>query len=265
MDENQAISSTGIAPLGVAVEVKNVTVTYRSYQERPSSLKEAVVRMVTKGQFRHYQMFNALSDLSLSITRGTVLGIVGSNGSGKSTLLKVIAQVLKPTSGKATVSGRVSSLIELGVGFDPELNAIENIFLNGSLHRKSRAELRERVEPILEFAELKDFATTPIKYYSSGMAARLGFSVAVDINPDILLVDEILGVGDERFQAKCQKVFHQFLNSSKTIVIVSHNIEMLESIADRVALLSRGRLAYLGDPRTATRLYRDRSYQTLLS
>lgn len=248
----------------LAFHLSNVTVAYRSYQERPSSLKETVIRFLRTGKMRHYSTFNALSDVCLDIKKGTVLGIIGSNGSGKSTLLKVMAQVLKPTQGDVLVDGSVSSLIELGVGFDPELNAVENIYLNGSLHKKSRAEIKSRVNHILEFAELHDFANTPIKYYSSGMAARLGFAVAIDIDPDILIVDEILAVGDERFQSKCREVFKNFLSSGKTIIIVSHDMTMLEQTAQEVVLLSRGRLVYRGNPSSAISMYRDKTYETAL-
>ena len=248
-----------------AIDIRDITVAFRSYQERPTSLKESILKFLRSGVVRHYSTFNALSHVSLEVPKGSVLGVIGSNGSGKSTMLKVMAGVLVPTEGEVRVEGPVSSLIELGAGFDPEMNAIENIFLNGSLHRKSRAYIESRVEHILEFAELEDFSTTPIKYYSSGMFARLGFSVAVDIDPDILLVDEILGVGDERFQKKCQKVFEDFLSAGRTIVIVSHDVAMLERRSDRIALLSKGQLVYVGDPATAVQMYRDKSYQTALS
>lgn len=249
----------------IAIRASGITVAYRSYKERPASVKEWFIRCINGKGFRHYSTFDALADVSFEVPKGKVFGIVGSNGSGKSTLLKVLAGVLKPTVGTLEVNGSVASLIELGVGFDPELNAIENIYLNGSLHRKSRVYLKDRIESILEFADLHDFASTPIKYYSSGMAARLGFAVAIDIDPEILLVDEILAVGDERFQLKCQEAFKRFLESGKTIVLVSHDLNMLEQRADQVALLSRGELIYLGDPSTAIHLYRDENYKTALS
>lgn len=248
----------------VAIEVDDVTVAYRSYRERPTSLKESIVKFLRTGKLRHWSTFNALSGVSFCVPRGTVLGIIGSNGSGKSTLLKVLAQVLHPTRGSARLHGTVSSLIELGAGFDPELTAVENIFLNGTLHRRSVTEIRRRIGDILEFAELQDFANTPIKYYSSGMYARLGFSVAIDINPDILLVDEILAVGDERFQSKCHAVFERFIREGKTIVIVSHSTEMLLGLASTIALLSKGQLVFMGAPDTAVQMYRDNSYLALL-
>lgn len=265
-DDYTAESSVG-APRAAGepmITIDHVTVAYRSYKERATSLKESVIRFLRTGKTRYYSTFDALSDVSFTVERGQVYGIIGSNGSGKSTLLKVLAQVLPPTLGTARVNGSISSLIELGVGFDPELNAIENIYLNGSLHRKTRAEIKERVEHILEFAELTDFATTPIKYYSSGMSARLGFSVAIDINPDIFLVDEILSVGDERFQEKCHGVFQRFIESGKTIVMVTHDLHMLAKTAHKVGLLSCGKLIFEGDPQVAVDMYRDADYQTRL-
>lgn len=248
----------------VAISVKDVTVAYRSYKQRPTSLKESALRFLRTGALKHYDTFHALQGVSFEVERGKVFGIIGSNGSGKSTLLKVLSGVLVPTVGEAKVEGTMTSLIELGAGFDPELSAVENIFLNGSLHRKTKAEIESRVKPILKFANLEEFASTPIKYYSSGMYARLGFSVAVDINPDILVVDEILAVGDERFQRKCKEVFSRFLESGKTVVMVSHDLSMLQSFADKVAVLSQGQLQYLGDPKTAVELYRDPSYHAAL-
>jgi len=267
-NSSQAVQSgspsalSNAAPLAISLE--NVTVAYRSYKERPSSLKEALIRFFRHGTFRHFSTFDAVSNLTLQVPAGKVIGLIGSNGSGKSTLLKIMAQVLKPTSGSVKINGTVASLIELGVGFDPELNAIENIYLNGSLHRKSRAQIRGRVQQILDFAELNDFATTPIKYYSSGMAARLGFAVAIDINPDILLIDEILAVGDERFQEKCRTVFKNFLKSGKTIVIVSHDMSMMADVAEEVALLSKGSIVCQDAPKKAIAMYRDQNYQTAL-
>ncbi len=249
----------------IALEIQNVTVAYRSYRERPTSLKESFVRFITTGKLLHHSTFDALSDISLSIGRGAVLGLIGGNGSGKSTLLKVIAGVLKPIKGQVTRKGSIASLIELGAGFDPELNAIENLYLNGSLHKRSKEEIKDRIPAILEFAELNDFATTPVKYYSSGMFARLGFSAAVDINPDILLVDEILSVGDERFQHKCTKVFENFIAAGKTLVIVSHDLDMIQKRATEVALLSKGTLLMHGDPTIAISLYRDPHYQSALT
>ncbi|MCC6952815.1 MAG: ABC transporter ATP-binding protein [Deltaproteobacteria bacterium] len=248
----------------VAIELRNVTVAYRSYKERPTTLKESIIRSVRTRSLRHFSTFNALSDVSFQIPRGSVTGIIGSNGSGKSTLLKVLAGVLRPSKGFVNVNGSIGSLIELGIGFDPEMNAVENILLNGSLHRRTSEEMRTRIPNILAFSELEEFSTTPIKYYSSGMLARLGFATAIDIDPDVLLVDEVLGVGDERFQNRCHEVFRRFFESEKTIVMVSHDLEMLQKKTQRIILVSRGHIVFDGDPETAVRMYRDNSYETAL-
>ena len=250
--------------MSVAIALNGVTVGYRSYREKPNSLKETMLRIISGKGASNYKTLDALKNISLDIQSGEILGIIGGNGSGKSTMLKVMTQVLKPTAGRVSVNGSVASLIELGVGFDPELNAIENIYLNASLHRKTKAEARKTIDKVIDFAELSDFVYTPIKYYSSGMAARLGFSAAIDINPDILLIDEILGVGDERFQKKCEDVFKGFFKSGKTIVLVSHSMELLEQLCTKILLLSRGEMAYLGDPATAIEMYRSESYKAAL-
>lgn len=247
-----------------AISVTNVTVSYRSYIRRPTSLKETLIRMLKRRVDPIYSTFNALTDISLTIPKGSVFALIGSNGCGKSTLLKVIAGVLKPTVGSVQLSGDVASLIELGAGFDPDLTAIENIYLNGSLHKKTRAQMRARIQHILDFSELHEFAHTPVKYYSSGMFARLGFSVAMDIDPAILLVDEILGVGDERFQDKCTSIFDDLIKQQKTIILVTHSMELVKEKAHMAALLQRGKLLYCGNPDEAVRLYREGSYETAL-
>lgn len=247
------------------VEVHGATVAYRSYKERPTGIKESIIKAFKNRRLKHYSTFNALNNVDVTIRRGKVFGLVGSNGSGKSTLLKVIAGVLKPTAGSVEVRGSVASLIELGAGFDHELNAIENIYLHGSLHGRTRKEIKQRVEHIIDFAELNEFATTPIKYYSSGMFARLGFSVAVDTDPDILLVDEILAVGDERFQEKCLNVFKKFRESGKTIILVTHDMDLVMKETDESAVLQRGEVIFQGYSDRAVSIYRDISYQTALS
>ena len=249
----------------LALEVRNISVNYRSYKERPSTLKESLVKLLRHRTLKYYSTFEALSNLSFSVKRGEVFGIIGSNGAGKSTLLKVLAGVLKPTKGNVIVNGVVDSLIQLGAGFDPELNAIENIYLSGSLHKKTKSEIQDRIPNILEFAELEDFATTPIKYYSSGMFARLGFAVAIDRNPDILIVDEVLAVGDERFQQKSLKVFEDFLGQKKTIIMVTHNLVSLANIANTVGLLAKGKLVYMGNVHEAIKLYLEPTYETRLA
>lgn len=247
-----------------AIEVVNACVNYRSYQKRPTTLKESLIRLAKEHKIQHYSTFAALTDLNFSIPKGSVVGFIGSNGAGKSTLLKVLSGVLPPSKGEVRVTGEIDSLIQLGAGFDPELNAMENIYLSGSLRGYSRSYIKERVPHILEFAELEEFSTTPIKYFSSGMFARLGFSVAIDHNPDILIVDEVLAVGDERFQNKCDAFFKDFIKQGKTIIIVSHSLDLLEELADQIGLLSKGRLIYMGDPKVAIEMYRSDSYETRL-
>ncbi len=248
-----------------AIELRNVTVSYRSYKERPGTLKENILKAIKERKFRHYSAFDALSDVSVKVPRGQLLGVIGSNGAGKSTLLSVLAGVLPPSKGEVITRGTVDSLRNLGAGFDSELNAIENIYLYGSLHGRSREEIERRVPEIIAFAELEEFASTPVRYYSSGMYARLGFSVAIDIDPDILLVDEVLAVGDERFNKKCAAVFERFIASGKTIVMVSHSLAMLEKTASQIAVLQKGKIIFVGDPKTAIEVYRNKDYQTLLT
>lgn len=248
----------------VSVRAENVSVAFRSYNQRPTTLKESIICAVKTRKLRYYESFWALKDVSFEVRRGEVFGIIGSNGAGKSTLLRTLAGVLPPTEGAVEVDGKVDSLIQLGAGFDSELNAIENIYLNSSLHKVPRDEIKRRIPKILKFAELEEFARTPIKYYSSGMYARLGFSVAIDREPDILIVDEVLAVGDERFQTKCKAVFDRYLKENKTIIIVSHSLGQIEQLADKVLLLSKGKIVYLGDPKEAIAMYRDETYQTAL-
>lgn len=258
----QVVSKLEIA--ASALELNNVTVSFRSYKERPTTLKESFLGLIKRGQIRYYSTFDALNEISFSVKQGTVFGIIGSNGAGKSTLLKTIAGVISPTIGEVKVNGKLDSFIQLGAGFDAELNAIENIYLNCSLHKMSRNQIKSRIPHILEFAELTEFATTPIKYYSSGMFARLGFAVAIEREPDILLVDEILSVGDERFQEKCSKVFDRYLEQGKTIIMVSHDLSQMESRCSQIALLSKGKIMFIGDPVVALAKYRDKSYETAL-
>ena len=257
------LSSPGLSD-EFAIETKDVCVSYRSYKERPSTLKESLIKFAKTRKLSSYSTIEALSDVNLQIPKGKVFAIIGSNGAGKSTLLRVLSGVLPPTSGSVQINGELDSLIQLGAGFDPDLNAIENIYLYGSLHCRSKEESQERVPGILKFAELEEFAHTPIKYYSSGMYARLGFSVAIDRDPDILLLDEVLAVGDERFQKKCDELFYNYIKQGKTIVIVSHGLSMIETLADEVALLSRGTIEFIGDPKTAIEAYRSQNYQTRL-
>jgi ABC-type polysaccharide/polyol phosphate transport system ATPase subunit len=247
-----------------AISLENVNVHFKSYRHRATSLKQSIIAAFSSKHKQVPEVFRAISDINLKIPHGQILGVLGSNGSGKSTLLKVISGVLSPTSGKVRTSGEIASLIELGAGFDPELTAIENIYLHGSLHRKSKAATKERISKILDFAELTEFGDTPVKYFSSGMFARLGFSAAIDINPEILILDEILSVGDQRFQAKSGEAIKSFFTSGKTIILVSHDLELIKSLAHRVILLSKGRVIFSGHPSEGVEKYQSPEYQTAL-
>ena len=248
----------------ISVKVESVTVAYRRYMRRTTSFKETVMTFVKKCRTSKYESFYALKNINFEVPKGSVLGIIGSNGSGKSTLLKVITQVLPPTEGSVILNGKLSSLVELGVGFDPELSASENIFLHGSLYKKTKKQIELCIDRVIDFAELREFKDTPLKYFSSGMIARLGFSAAIDIDPDILVIDEVLSVGDARFQLKCQEIFATFFSSGKTIIMVSHDLGMLAKHCSQIALLACGELIFLGDPNEALTRYSDPFYHTRL-
>jgi ABC-2 type transport system ATP-binding protein len=228
----------------VAVSVQEVSKRYRLYQERNNSLKAAMMR----GGRAKYDEFWALRDVSLEIPEGSTYGLIGHNGSGKSTLLKCMAKILRPDEGRIVVSGKVSALLELGAGFHPELSGRENVYLNGSILGLSKRQLEERFDEIVEFAGLEQFIDSPVKNYSSGMYVRLGFSVAINVDPDVLLIDEVLAVGDEGFQKKCNERFADLRKRGKTIVIVSHALGSLRNMCDTVAWIEHGRVREIGPP-----------------
>jgi ABC-type polysaccharide/polyol phosphate transport system ATPase subunit len=237
-----------------AISFRHVGVRYRLRRERVETLKEAVLR-----RFRHLREGDdhwALRDVSLSVWPGEVLGLVGANGSGKSTLLRVAAGVLKPSEGSVRVEGRVSPMIELAAGFDPELTGRDNVFLNGALLGYSRREMASKLDRIVAFAELEEFVDVPVKNYSSGMYARLGFAIAADVEPDVLLVDEVLAVGDERFQVKCLDRIREIRRRGATIVIVSHSAETIAQLCDRALLVHRGQVVADGRPDVVLARYR---------
>lgn len=213
-------------------------------KEKISGLKEYVIKFIKKEL--QYVEFWALKDVSFEIKKGETFGIVGLNGSGKSTMLKIISGVLKPTDGKVLINGTIAPLIELGAGFDIELTARENVFLNGAVLGYSRSFMEKNYDSIIEFAELKDFENVPLKNYSSGMVARLGFSVATIVRPEILIVDEILSVGDFLFQEKCEKRINEMMAGGTTVVIVSHSIDQIERMCDRVMWLDKGKMKMIG-------------------
>ncbi len=225
---------------GVAVQLGEVSQRFRLIHDRPDTMREAFARMFQKRDT--YRDFYALRDISLSIRHGETVGIIGRNGSGKSTLLKVMARVYKPSSGQVQINGRVSTLIELGAGFHPELTGRENIIINGALLGFSRYEMKKRHANIVSFAELEEFIDTPIKQYSSGMLARLGFAIATECDPNVLLIDEILSVGDAPFQEKSFQRMMDFHSKGCTIVLVTHNAAMIERICQRAIFLDHGRL-----------------------
>ena len=227
-----------------AIKVSNLSMMFNKSSEKIDSLKEYVIKL-TKHQLM-FEEFWALQNISFEIPKGEAVGIVGINGSGKSTLLKTIAKVLKPTKGSVDVSGTIAPLIELGAGFDSNLSARENIFLNGAVLGYNRAQMREKFESIMDFAELWDFVDVPIKNFSSGMVARLGFSIATSNIPDILIVDEILGVGDFKFQKKCEERMGKIIDHGATIVFVSHSIEQVQQVCSRAIWLEKGRLVMDG-------------------
>jgi ABC-type polysaccharide/polyol phosphate transport system ATPase subunit len=228
----------------VAVYLKDVSVSYRVPTERVATIKEyAIRRLQNRIKYNH---FLALKDIDLTVNRGEIFGIIGRNGAGKSTLLKVISRVLIPTSGRVWINGAVSPLLELGAGFHPELTGMENIYLNGTLLGHARKEIQENVSSIIEFSEIGDFIDAPIRTYSSGMIARLGFSIATVWNPDILILDEVLSVGDAAFAKKCELRMKSIRDSGCTILLVSHSIEMVRTLCKRVMLLDHGQILGLG-------------------
>lgn len=231
-------------------------VSKRFVVRRDNSLKE---RMVTLGRMgrRHREDFWALSDVDFSVQAGTTVGLIGHNGSGKSTLLKVIGGIIDPTSGSVERRGRIAALLELGAGFHPDLTGRENVFLNASILGLSREQTVERLDDILSFASIGEFIDTQVKFYSSGMYVRLAFAVAVHTDPDLLLVDEVLAVGDEAFQRKCMDKIRSFQAEGRTIILVTHSLGQVVELCDRAILLNRGRVVLDGEPRDAVRMFRD--------
>ena len=236
------------------IEVNNVSMRFNMAKEKHESLKEYFLAAV-QGKLQ-FEEFYALRDVSLTVERGDFYGLVGLNGSGKSTLLKVISGVFKPSAGSVTVRGTIAPLIELGAGFDFDLTARENIFLNGTVLGMTPKYIREKFDEIVEFSELRDFLDIPLKNYSSGMVARLAFAVATMTKPDILIADEILSVGDFLFQEKCEKRMAELLSGGTTVILVSHSIEQIERMCNKVAWLDHGHLRRLGPTKEVTAEYR---------
>ena len=236
------------------IKVDNVSMCFNLSKEKHESLKEYFLAMV-QGRLQ-YDEFYALKDVSLDIMPGDFYGLVGLNGSGKSTLLKTIAGVYKPSKGKVTVNGTIAPLIELGAGFDMDLTARENIYLNGTVLGFSPKYLDEKFDEIVEFSELENFLDVPLKNYSSGMVARIGFAIATITKPDILIADEVLSVGDFLFQQKCEKRMQELMAGGTTVILVSHSIEQIERLCNKVAWLDHGHLRRLGPTAEVTKEYR---------
>jgi lipopolysaccharide transport system ATP-binding protein len=242
----------------LAVEVENVAKQFRRQTVQPSTtLKTAIVDFIHRRPRRDRDAsFQALKDITLAVERGTTLGIIGRNGSGKSTLLKLLAGIYRPDSGKIAVHGKVGALLELGAGFHPEFSGRENIFINGIVLGLSKREVRQRFDEIVRFADLEAFIDEPVKTYSSGMFTRLGFSVAIHAEPDILLIDEILSVGDETFQKNCLDKLSEFRRRGKTIILVSHDLSAVDRWCDEALWMAEGTIHERGLPRRVIDLYR---------
>ncbi|MBR6451848.1 MAG: ABC transporter ATP-binding protein, partial [Lachnospiraceae bacterium] len=236
----------------IAIQVEHLSKVYKLYERNRDRLKESL-HLGKNIRFReHY----ALNDVSLKVNAGETVGIIGTNGSGKSTILKIITGVLSPTSGEVTINGRISALLELGAGFNMEFTGIENIYLNGIMIGFSQEEIDAKLQDILDFADIGDFVYQKVKTYSSGMFVRLAFAVAINIDPEILIVDEALSVGDVFFQNKCYRKFEEFKEQGKTILFVSHDLGSISRYCDRVVLLEQGRLIGEGKPKEIIDLYK---------
>ena len=235
------------------IEVNDLTKAYKIYNRPLDRLKEALHPC----RRQYHKPFFAVKNLSFQVSQGEIVGIVGKNGSGKSTLLKMLTGVLTPTSGSLRVQGKVSALLELGAGFNPDLTGLENVFLQGTLQGYSKEEMQRKVPDILEFADIGEYIHQPVKSYSSGMFARLAFAVVVHVDPDVLIVDEALAVGDIRFQQKAIRKMQALMEQAKVILFVSHDMRSIRTLCSRVIWLSEGRIFRDGDPKTVARLYED--------
>ena len=233
------------------IEIKNITKIYNLYDKPTDRLKEVLFP-----KFSKHKEFSALKDVSFDVKKGEILGIIGKNGSGKSTILKIITNVLTPTSGEAIIKGKIAALLELGAGFNMEYTGIENIYLNGQMIGFSKEEMDEKLDDIIEFADIGDHIYQPVKTYSSGMFARLAFSVAISVDPDILIVDEALSVGDVFFQNKCYRRFDDFRRRGKTILFVTHDMGSVIKYCNRCVLLNAGKKVAEGSPQEMVDLYK---------
>jgi ABC-type polysaccharide/polyol phosphate transport system ATPase subunit len=240
-----------------AITLTDASKVYRRYSRRRqfSTLKSALLSRSLIGNLRPDETFAAVRNVTFAVPKGQTLGVIGRNGSGKSTLLKLVAGITKPTSGQVEVEGRISALIELGAGFHPEISGRENVFINGIMLGLSKREITRRFDEIVEFAEMAEFIDAPVKTYSSGMYMRLGFAVAIHVDPDVLLVDEVLAVGDEGFTHKCLDKFAEFKRRGKTILLVTHSLGLVERFCDEALWMDGGRMKGIGDPKRVVGAY----------
>lgn len=241
------------------IRLEAVNLWRRTQEEFSYDLKKTILS-IFEGKYRQPAKKLILQDIDLTVKKGEKIGIIGGNGAGKSTLLKVISGILRPTSGKVSVSGTIAPLIELGAGFDAEISVQENILLYGVLLGFTMADMKSRTNSILEFAELEEYRYAPVKSLSSGMIARLGFAIATDVQPDILILDEVLSVGDESFKKKCQKRMNQFWQSHVTIIVVSHSMEFIENSCDKVMIMNKGKILKSGKSKNIVNFYLDSIY-----
>lgn len=256
MSETNTAAPVDSSKQPMAVEVKDVTMIFNMASESLGSLKEYFISLARHKLF--FEEFRALKNISFDVRRGEVVGLVGTNGSGKSTMLKIIAGVLEPSEGEVKVHGNIAPLIELGAGFDPELSARENIYLNGALLGYTKEFIDANFDGIIEFAELKDFVDMPLKNFSSGMVARIAFAIATITEPDILIVDETLSVGDVFFQQKCERRIQHFIESGNvTVLFVSHSMEQVERICQRAVWIEKGDLRMDGPVDEVCKAYHD--------
>src|SRR6266566_4065579 len=239
-----------------AIDLSNVSKIYRRYGGRHfATLKSALLQRSILRDLQPSEVFPALTDVSFTVAKGSTYGVIGKNGSGKSTALKVVAGITKPTSGVVSVDGRISALIELGAGFHPEISGRENVFINGIMLGLTKREIQARFDEIVDFAELREFIDAPVKTYSSGMYMRLGFAVAIHVDPDVLLVDEVLAVGDEGFTHKCLDKFGEFRRRGRTILLVTHSLNLVERFCDEALWLDSGQAMSHGDPKRVVGAY----------
>ena len=235
----------------IAVNVDHVSKKFRLYHERNQSIKSAIMR----GRRSVHEDFWALRDVTFDVPTGSTFGLIGSNGSGKSTLLKCLAKIYYPEKGTIAYRGRIAALLEVGSGFHPELSGRENVFLNGSILGMTKKEVTRKFDEIVDFSGVEQFIDQPVKNYSSGMYVRLGFAIAINVDPDVLVVDEVLSVGDADFQEKCRQKFVDFKQAGKTVVLVSHSMSQVQEMCDHAAWLRRGELVQMGDAKTTIKAY----------